>query len=238
MSDANVSSLTVCEQPEVVEESRWQGETEMRTWGVSGGLFAVGRGHRAGLTGCVLLAVFRGRRKTGSDSLCSPRMLNQPWWVWGKLSFTCWTLTCAATNLSLSPLVISRCVIRCLCVTHQAGRLLLRRFVSERMGIPWSEIRLERSPRGKPYLASPLKVITRHFNVECFHKLWQIIAVNCIMWRFLLLCYSNCGLSREKQYFIIIIFYYIILLYFIVAMWCLNWVKKDLVIMAVLFHQM
>lgn len=37
------------------------------------------------------------------------------------------------------------------------GRLLLRRFVCERMGIPWSEIRLERSPRGKPYLAAPLK---------------------------------------------------------------------------------
>lgn len=41
-----------------------------------------------------------------------------------------------------------------------AGRLLLRRFVCERMGIPWSEIRLERSPRGKPYLAAPLKVIS------------------------------------------------------------------------------
>lgn len=38
-----------------------------------------------------------------------------------------------------------------------AGRLLLRRFVCEKMGIPWSEIRLERSPRGKPYLATPLK---------------------------------------------------------------------------------
>uniref|UniRef100_A0A3B5B459 L-aminoadipate-semialdehyde dehydrogenase-phosphopantetheinyl transferase n=1 Tax=Stegastes partitus TaxID=144197 RepID=A0A3B5B459_9TELE len=34
-----------------------------------------------------------------------------------------------------------------------AGRLLLRRFVCEKMGVPWSEIRLERSPRGKPYLA-------------------------------------------------------------------------------------
>ncbi|XP_070685739.1 L-aminoadipate-semialdehyde dehydrogenase-phosphopantetheinyl transferase [Pempheris klunzingeri] len=39
-----------------------------------------------------------------------------------------------------------------------AGRLLLRRFVCERMGVPWSQIRLERSPRGKPYLAAPLKV--------------------------------------------------------------------------------
>ncbi|XP_026048650.1 L-aminoadipate-semialdehyde dehydrogenase-phosphopantetheinyl transferase isoform X2 [Maylandia zebra] len=39
-----------------------------------------------------------------------------------------------------------------------AGRLLLRRLVCEKMGIPWSEIRLERSPRGKPYLATPGKV--------------------------------------------------------------------------------
>ncbi|XP_022604218.1 L-aminoadipate-semialdehyde dehydrogenase-phosphopantetheinyl transferase [Seriola dumerili] len=37
-----------------------------------------------------------------------------------------------------------------------AGRLLLRRFVCERMGVPWTEIRLERSPRGKPYLTAPL----------------------------------------------------------------------------------
>ncbi|KAM6933689.1 L-aminoadipate-semialdehyde dehydrogenase-phosphopantetheinyl transferase [Xenentodon cancila] len=39
-----------------------------------------------------------------------------------------------------------------------AGRLLLRRFVCERMGVPWSEIKLGRSPRGKPFLAAPLKV--------------------------------------------------------------------------------
>ncbi|XP_030258461.1 L-aminoadipate-semialdehyde dehydrogenase-phosphopantetheinyl transferase isoform X3 [Sparus aurata] len=39
-----------------------------------------------------------------------------------------------------------------------AGRLLLRKFVCEKMEVPWSEIRLERSPRGKPYLAAPLKV--------------------------------------------------------------------------------
>ncbi|XP_056297689.1 L-aminoadipate-semialdehyde dehydrogenase-phosphopantetheinyl transferase isoform X2 [Pseudoliparis swirei] len=39
-----------------------------------------------------------------------------------------------------------------------AGRLLLRKLVCERMGVPWSEIRLERSPRGKPYLAAPLEL--------------------------------------------------------------------------------
>lgn len=36
-----------------------------------------------------------------------------------------------------------------------AGRLLLRRLVCDRMGVPWADIRLERSPRGKPYLANP-----------------------------------------------------------------------------------
>nr|XP_046170915.1 L-aminoadipate-semialdehyde dehydrogenase-phosphopantetheinyl transferase [Oncorhynchus gorbuscha] len=36
-----------------------------------------------------------------------------------------------------------------------AGRLLLRRLVCDRMGVPWSDICLERSPRGKPYLANP-----------------------------------------------------------------------------------
>ncbi|KAM8768758.1 L-aminoadipate-semialdehyde dehydrogenase-phosphopantetheinyl transferase isoform 2-T2 [Acanthopagrus schlegelii] len=36
--------------------------------------------------------------------------------------------------------------------------LLLRKFVCEKMEVPWSEIRLDRSPRGKPYLAAPLKV--------------------------------------------------------------------------------
>ncbi|CAL1570302.1 unnamed protein product [Knipowitschia caucasica] len=33
-----------------------------------------------------------------------------------------------------------------------AGRLLLRKFVCEKMTLPWSHFRLERSPRGKPYL--------------------------------------------------------------------------------------
>lgn len=38
-----------------------------------------------------------------------------------------------------------------------AGRLLLRKLICEKMGISWSQIRLERSPRGKPFLAAPLK---------------------------------------------------------------------------------
>ncbi|XP_029374230.1 L-aminoadipate-semialdehyde dehydrogenase-phosphopantetheinyl transferase isoform X1 [Echeneis naucrates] len=44
----------------------------------SGGLFAAGGGHPAGPSGCWLPAVSRERRKTGSESLCSPRMLSPP----------------------------------------------------------------------------------------------------------------------------------------------------------------
>lgn len=43
-----------------------------------------------------------------------------------------------------------------------AGRLLLRKLVCERMGVPWSEIRLGRSPRGKPYLLLPEATATPH----------------------------------------------------------------------------
>lgn len=39
-----------------------------------------------------------------------------------------------------------------------AGRLLLRKFVCEKMSVPWAHVRLERSPRGKPYLAAPPQV--------------------------------------------------------------------------------
>ncbi|XP_061781987.1 L-aminoadipate-semialdehyde dehydrogenase-phosphopantetheinyl transferase [Nerophis lumbriciformis] len=55
-----------------------------------------------------------------------------------------------------------------------AGRLLLRRFVCERMYIPWAQFRLERSPRGKPFLAAPPEVspdvgvapLTWSFNIS------------------------------------------------------------------------
>lgn len=57
----------------------------------------------------------------------------------------------------------------CLFYPNQAGRLLLRRVVCEKIGVPWSEIRLERSPRGKPYLASPIKVSIH----SCYHSILQ-----------------------------------------------------------------
>ncbi|XP_061775245.1 L-aminoadipate-semialdehyde dehydrogenase-phosphopantetheinyl transferase-like isoform X2 [Nerophis ophidion] len=63
-----------------------------------------------------------------------------------------------------------------------AGRLLLRRFVCERMHIPWAQFRLERSPRGKPYLAAPpevrsstvpefFRIMTRQFTPHEWHAI-------------------------------------------------------------------
>ncbi|XP_076832381.1 L-aminoadipate-semialdehyde dehydrogenase-phosphopantetheinyl transferase [Brachyhypopomus gauderio] len=37
-----------------------------------------------------------------------------------------------------------------------AGRLLIRKLICEKMGFAWDGFRLERTPRGKPYLARPL----------------------------------------------------------------------------------
>ncbi|XP_028275454.1 L-aminoadipate-semialdehyde dehydrogenase-phosphopantetheinyl transferase [Parambassis ranga] len=51
-----------------------------------------------------------------------------------------------------------------------AGRLLLRRFVCEKIGIPWTEIKLQRSPRGKPYLAAPLKDSSQDWSFNISHQ--------------------------------------------------------------------
>lgn len=51
-----------------------------------------------------------------------------------------------------------------------AGRLMLRKFVCEKISVPWSHIRLERSPKGKPFLAAPSQVgpasLTWSFNLS------------------------------------------------------------------------
>ena len=145
--NANVSSLTSCEQPEVVEEFRWADGGE-GTWAPSAGLSAAGRGHRAGLTGCSLLAAFSGRRKTGSDSSCSPRMQNQPWWVsdW-ELSdsayLAAWWLTATAAyiirelhHLSVNPTRLVGCCW---------GNSCVRRWRSPGQRSDWSD-----HPEGNP----------------------------------------------------------------------------------------
>lgn len=78
----------------------------------------------------------------------------------------------------------------CLFYPNQAGRLLLRRVVCEKIGVPWSDIRLERSPRGKPYLASPIKV-----PIHCrYHSILQSLL--------LYLNYIDCTTSVFNQLYI------------------------------------
>lgn len=54
---------------------------------------------------------------------------------------------------------------------HQAGRLLIRKLVCEKMGFAWDGFRLERTVRGKPYLPRPSSgpSIT-HWNFNLSHQ--------------------------------------------------------------------
>ncbi|KAL4657339.1 L-aminoadipate-semialdehyde dehydrogenase-phosphopantetheinyl transferase [Arapaima gigas] len=50
-----------------------------------------------------------------------------------------------------------------------AGRLLMRKLACEKMGLPWDEIRLERTAKGKPFLASSSPSFPSHqwaFNIS------------------------------------------------------------------------
>ncbi|XP_030237366.1 L-aminoadipate-semialdehyde dehydrogenase-phosphopantetheinyl transferase isoform X5 [Gadus morhua] len=62
-------------------------------------------------------------------------------------------------------------------ISYLAGRLLLRKFVCERIAVPWSEIQLARSPRGKPYLVLPEvgRLLLRKFVCERIAVPWSEI---------------------------------------------------------------
>lgn len=75
----------------------------------------------------------------------------------------------------------------------------------EKIGVPWPEIRLERSPRGKPYLASPIKVPCH----SCHHSIFQPLLIvfelyftfefDCITWVFKLASfYSDTSLNISR----------------------------------------
>uniref|UniRef100_A0A8C4RQP8 L-aminoadipate-semialdehyde dehydrogenase-phosphopantetheinyl transferase n=1 Tax=Erpetoichthys calabaricus TaxID=27687 RepID=A0A8C4RQP8_ERPCA len=52
-----------------------------------------------------------------------------------------------------------------------AGRLLIRKLITEKMNIPWNEIHLERTPKGKPVLAKPvLHNISQKYNFNISHQ--------------------------------------------------------------------
>lgn len=59
------------------------------------------------------------------------------------------------------------CVQVCVLCSCQAGRLLIRKLVSDKMGILWDQILLERTAKGKPVVANPIAEHQRwSFNVS------------------------------------------------------------------------
>ncbi|XP_072562836.1 L-aminoadipate-semialdehyde dehydrogenase-phosphopantetheinyl transferase [Paramormyrops kingsleyae] len=52
-----------------------------------------------------------------------------------------------------------------------AGRLLMRKLISEKMAVPWNEVCLERTPKGKPFLARPAPPsATRSYSFNISHQ--------------------------------------------------------------------
>ncbi|XP_077984902.1 L-aminoadipate-semialdehyde dehydrogenase-phosphopantetheinyl transferase-like [Glandiceps talaboti] len=51
-----------------------------------------------------------------------------------------------------------------------AGRLLMRKAISDTLQIPWNEIRLARTDRGKPFLLNSVANICPHFNFNVSHQ--------------------------------------------------------------------
>ncbi|XP_060090850.1 L-aminoadipate-semialdehyde dehydrogenase-phosphopantetheinyl transferase isoform X2 [Heteronotia binoei] len=51
-----------------------------------------------------------------------------------------------------------------------AGRLLIRKLIAEKLSIPWNEIRLERTPKGKPVPANNISSNCSPFNFNISHQ--------------------------------------------------------------------
>ncbi|XP_015268373.1 PREDICTED: L-aminoadipate-semialdehyde dehydrogenase-phosphopantetheinyl transferase isoform X1 [Gekko japonicus] len=51
-----------------------------------------------------------------------------------------------------------------------AGRLLIRKLIAEKLNIPWNEIRLERTSKGKPVLANDISSNRSPFNFNVSHQ--------------------------------------------------------------------
>ncbi|XP_043547761.1 L-aminoadipate-semialdehyde dehydrogenase-phosphopantetheinyl transferase isoform X1 [Chiloscyllium plagiosum] len=49
------------------------------------------------------------------------------------------------------------------------GRLLIRKLIAEKLMIPWNEIQLARTTKGKPYLANPVLTTIPNFNFNISH---------------------------------------------------------------------
>ncbi|XP_030325000.1 L-aminoadipate-semialdehyde dehydrogenase-phosphopantetheinyl transferase [Calypte anna] len=51
-----------------------------------------------------------------------------------------------------------------------AGRLLIRKLIAEKLCIPWNEIRLQRTSKGKPFLANNLFSFSSNYNFNVSHQ--------------------------------------------------------------------
>ncbi|XP_051635834.1 L-aminoadipate-semialdehyde dehydrogenase-phosphopantetheinyl transferase isoform X5 [Manacus candei] len=51
-----------------------------------------------------------------------------------------------------------------------AGRLLMRKLIAEKMCIPWNEVRLQRTSKGKPFLANTIVSINSNYNFNISHQ--------------------------------------------------------------------
>ncbi|KAM9022182.1 L-aminoadipate-semialdehyde dehydrogenase-phosphopantetheinyl transferase isoform 3-T3 [Ara ararauna] len=51
-----------------------------------------------------------------------------------------------------------------------AGRLLMRKLIAEKLCIPWNEIHLQRTSKGKPFLANNVLSICSNYNFNVSHQ--------------------------------------------------------------------
>ncbi|XP_051882641.1 L-aminoadipate-semialdehyde dehydrogenase-phosphopantetheinyl transferase [Pristis pectinata] len=51
-----------------------------------------------------------------------------------------------------------------------SGRLLIRKLIAEKLKIPWNEIQLKRTTKGKPFLAHPVLDMIPNFNFNISHQ--------------------------------------------------------------------
>ncbi|XP_039239411.1 L-aminoadipate-semialdehyde dehydrogenase-phosphopantetheinyl transferase isoform X1 [Pipra filicauda] len=51
-----------------------------------------------------------------------------------------------------------------------AGRLLMRKLIAEKMCIPWNEVHLQRTSKGKPFLANTVVSINSNYNFNISHQ--------------------------------------------------------------------
>ncbi|XP_039397442.1 L-aminoadipate-semialdehyde dehydrogenase-phosphopantetheinyl transferase isoform X5 [Mauremys reevesii] len=52
----------------------------------------------------------------------------------------------------------------------RAGRLLIRKLIAEKLRIPWNEIHLQRTSKGKPFLVNDILGIHSNFNFNVSHQ--------------------------------------------------------------------